>query len=223
MVKAVIFDIDGTLLDSVRLHAESWVKTFAEFGKEISLEEAEKLVGMGSDQFLSDYFTDKEVEREKEKIDKFRSRLFADEYMSEIKPFPKVRQLFIKLKQDGIKYALASSATEEEVGKYEEIADIKDLVENKTSTDDADNSKPEPDIFQAAYDKLGSINKDDVLVIGDTPYDAAAAVKANLKIIGVLTGGWSREKLIESGCSEVYEDITAIYENYYKTVFDKAN
>ena len=219
MIKAVIFDIDGTLIDSVNEHAESWVKTFEEFGKNVSVEETKKLIGMGSDQFLNDYFSKKEVEEKKKDIDEFRAKLFAKEYMPKIKPFPKVRDLFLKLKDDGIKFVLASSATEEEVGKYEEIAKINDLVEKKTSTDDAEKSKPEPDIFLAAYDQIDNINKKDVVVIGDTPYDAVAAKKAKLKAFGVLTGGWTREKLIEAGCSEVFEDITAIYEKHYELAF----
>jgi len=222
LIKAVIFDIDGTLIDSVNEHAESWVRTFKEFGKDVSIKEARKLVGMGSDQFLSDYFSEREVEEKKKEIDEYRSELFAKEYMAKIKPFPKVRDLFLKLKQDKIKIVLASSATEEEVEKYLEIARIKDLVEKKTSADDAEKSKPEPDIFQAACDKLGKINKQDIIVIGDTPYDAVAAKKAGLKIIGVLSGGWAKEKLIESGCAEVFEDIAAIYEKYYENAFRKS-
>ncbi len=81
MIKAVIFDIDGTLIDSVNEHAESWVRTFKKFGKEVSLEEAKKLIGMGSDQFLNDYFSKKEVEEKKKEIDEYRSKLFAKEYM----------------------------------------------------------------------------------------------------------------------------------------------
>ena len=217
MIKAVIFDIDGTLIDSVNEHAESWVRTFKKFGKDVSIEEARKLIGMGSDQFLNDYFSKKEVEEKKEAIDKYRSKLFAKEYMPKIKPFPKVRDLFLKLKKEGIKFVLASSATEEEVAKYEEIAGIKDLVEKRTSTDDAEKSKPEPDIFLVAYDKLENIDKQNAVVIGDTPHDAIAAKKAGLKCIGVLTGGWTMEKLIESGCIEVFNDIAAFYEKHFQS------
>ncbi len=221
MIKAVIFDIDGTLIDSVDAHAESWVKTFKRFGKNVSRANAGKLIGMGSDQFLSDFFTTEEVEKDKEKIDKYRSELFMKEYMPRIKPFPKVRELFLRLKEDGVKLVLASSATEEEVAKYEEIAEIKDLVEKKTSADDADESKPEPDIFLAACEKLGKIGKKEIVVFGDTPYDAVAAQKAGLKTIGVLTGGWSEAKLLNSGCSEVFEDIQTIYEKHYGKVFER--
>ena len=210
MIKAVIFDVDGTLLDSVDVHAESWVQTFKEFGKEVPFEDARKLIGMGSDQFLSDYFSKEELEENNEKIDEFRGKLFMKEYMPKIKPFPKVRDLFLRLKKDDIKIVLASSAKEEEVEKYQKIADIGDLVEKKTSTDDAEKSKPEPDIFLAACDKLGKIDKQNIVVIGDTPYDAIAAKKAGLGSIGVLTGGWLKEKLLESGCLKVFKDINEI-------------
>jgi phosphoglycolate phosphatase-like HAD superfamily hydrolase len=93
------------------------------------------------------------------------------------------------------------------------------LVEKKTSSDDAEESKPEPDIFLAACDKIDKIDKQDIVVIGDTPYDAIAAKKAGLSSIGVLTGGWSKEKLTESGCSNVFRDITEIFEDCYKTAF----
>lgn len=220
MIKAVIFDVDGTLLDSVDAHAESWVQTFKEFGKEVPFEDARKLIGMGSDQFLSDYFSKEELEENNEKIDDFRGTLFMKEYMPKIKPFPKVRDLFLRLKKDDIKIVLASSAKEEEIEKYQEIADIGDLVEKKTSTDDAEKSKPDPDIFLAACDKLGKIDKQDIVVIGDTPYDAIAAKKAGLNCIGVLTGGWSKEKLLETGCSKVFKDIEEIFGEGYKTAFE---
>lgn len=220
MIKAVIFDIDGTLIDSVDAHAESWVKTFEKFGRKVSFDQAKKLIGMGSDQFLGDYFSKEKVEKDGKKIDDYRSKLFMKEYMPKVKPFPKVRELFLKLKNDDIKFVLASSAKDDEIEKYEEIANIKDLVEKKTSTDDAEQSKPEPDIFQAAYAKLGKIEKRDIVVIGDTPYDAIAAKKAGLDCFGVLTGGWSKEKLLESGCSKVFKDIAEISEDCYKTAFE---
>ena len=214
MIEAFIFDIDGTLIDSVEEHAESWVKTFEEFGKKIELAEAKKLIGMGGDQFLPNYFSKEELEKNEEKIEKYRSDLLMKELLQQIKPFPKVRELFQKIKDDGKQIVLASSAKKDEVEAYKKIADIEDLINEETSTDDAEESKPEPDIFQAAWKKLKDIEKKNIVIIGDTPFDAIAAKKADLKIIGVLTGGWTREKLLQAGCSKVYQDIAEIYENY---------
>jgi HAD superfamily hydrolase (TIGR01509 family) len=214
LIEAFIFDIDGTLIDSVKEHAESWVETFAAFGKKVVLSEAEKLIGMGGDQFLKDYFSKEELEKNQEKIEKYRSDLFKERFLKRIEPFPKVRELFQKIKNDKKQIALASSAKKDEVEEYKKIANIADLIDKETSTDDAEESKPEPDIFEAALQKLNGIEKKNIVVIGDTPYDAIAAKKANLETIGVLTGGWSKEKLAEAGCSKVFRDIAEIYEEY---------
>ena len=213
MKQAFIFDIDGTLIDSVEAHAESWVKTFGAFGKKIEFEKARKLIGMGGDQFLGDYFSKEELEENEKEIEKYRSDLFKKEFLPEIKPFPKVKEFFEFLRESGKQVILASSAKKDEVEAYKKIAGIEGLVDTETSTDDAEESKPEPDIFQAAFKKLKNVEKTDVLVVGDTPYDAIAAKKAGLEIIGVLTGGWSTDELKKSGCKKTFKDIADVYEN----------
>lgn len=218
MIEAVIFDIDGTLIDSNDAHAETWVRAFDKYGKTISFAEAQKVIGMGADRVLEKYLSKIEVEEFGDELTKFRSQLFLDEYLPRIKTFPKVRELFEKLQSDGKKIALASSAKKDEIEKYKKLMNISDLLDEETSSDDAEESKPAPDIFQAALEKLGRIKKDKVLVIGDTPYDAQAAVKAELKIIGVQSGGWTREKLLEEGCFKVYRDISEIYQDYDNSV-----
>lgn len=218
MIEAFILDIDGTLIDSVKAHAKSWVKTFEKYGKEISLEDAEKLIGMGGDQFLPDYFSKQKLDEKQEEIEEYRSELFKKEFLPDIKPFPKVREFVEKIQNDGKKVVLASSAKDDEIKNYKKIANIEDLIDKETSSDDAEESKPEPDIFIAARKKIEDIKRENILVIGDTPYDVEAANKADLKIIGVLTGGWSREKLSEKGCVEVYKDIEEIYENYSRII-----
>lgn len=214
MIKAFIFDVDGTLIDSVEAHAESWVETFQVFGKKLDITEARKLIGMGGDQFLPDYFPEEELEKHEEEIERYRSNLLMNKFLRQIKPFPKARELFQKIRDDDKQIVLASSAKKDELEAYKKIARIEDLIDEETSTDDAEESKPEPDIFQAAYKKLKKVEKENVLVIGDTPYDAIAAAKINLRIIGVLTGGWSREELLGSGCSGVFKDIEDIHQNY---------
>lgn len=218
MIQAFILDIDGTLIDSVKAHAESWVKTFKKYGKQISLEEAEKLIGMGGDQFLSDYFSKKELDEKQEEIEEYRSNLFKKKFLPDVEAFPKAKEFVEKILSDGKKVVLASSAKEDEVENYKKLLKIEDLIEKETSTDDAEESKPEPDIFNAARKKIKDVKNENILIIGDTPYDAEAASKANLKIIGVLTGGWSKEKLENNGCVKVYKDIEEIYENYEQVI-----
>jgi HAD superfamily hydrolase (TIGR01549 family) len=214
LIKAVIFDIDGTLLDSNDAHAESFVAAFKKFGKPVSFVELKWLIGMGADKILEKYLTEKEISEFGDALTEYRKRIFLRDYLPQIKTFPKLRALFRKLAADGKKLALASSASDEELEKYHKLLKIDDLLDKETSSDDAEESKPDPDIFLAALGKLKNIEKKAALVVGDTPYDAEAAGRAKLRIIGVKSGGWSRAKLLEKGCSEVYEDIGEIFENY---------
>jgi len=221
-VSAVIFDIDGTLIDSNDAHAESFVAAFKEFGKTVPFVEMKWLIGMGADKILEKYLTKKEIEKFGEELTEYRKEIFLRDYFPKLKTFPKVRELLEKIKQDGKKIALASSASDEELEKYHELLKIDDLLDEETSSDDAEESKPEPDIFLAALGKLKNVEKREALVVGDTPYDAEAAEKAKLKIIGVKSGGWSREKLLARGCLEVYENVAEIFEKY-KNIFPDEN
>lgn len=213
-LKAVIFDIDGTLLDSNAAHAESFAAAFGKYGKNVPFADIICLIGMGADDILEKFLTKAEIEEFGEDLKEFRKRLFLEEYLPRILVFPKVRELFEKLKNDKLQTALASSASEEELEKYLEKLNIDDFLDRETDADEAENAKPEPDIFLTAFGKLKNVGKKNVLIIGDTPYDAEAAVKAKLKIFGVTSGGWSRAKLLEKGCAEVYENIGEIFENY---------
>ena len=213
-IKAVIFDIDGTLIDSNDAHAESFVEAFRKFGKTVSFVELKWLIGMGADKILPKYLTKKEIEKFGDDLTEYRKQIFLEKYLPKLKIFPKMRPLLEKLKRDGKRIALASSASEEELEKYHELLNIDDLLDGETSSDDAEESKPAPDIFQAALRKLKDVEKSEAIVIGDTPYDGEAARQAKLKIIGVKSGGWSRERLKEASCAEVYEDIADIFENY---------
>ena len=214
MIEAFIFDIDGTLIDSNDFHARAWQKAFEKFGKKISFEKIRTQIGKGADNLLPEFLTENEINEFGDEITEQRGEIFKKEYMPRVKPFPKVRELFEKIKADGKKIALASSSKDDEVEEYKNIANIEDLVEKSTSSDDAEDSKPEPDIFQSALKLLGNPALENVLVVGDTPYDAEAAVKAKLKIVGVLCGGFPEKDLRENGCVEIYNNPADLLENY---------
>lgn len=220
MIKAVIFDIDGTLIDSNDAHAETFIKAFKQFGKTVSFEDLKCLIGMGADDILEKFLKQNEIEDFGKDLLEYRKEIFLKDYLPSIKVFPKTRKLFEKLISDKKQTALASSAGEDELKEYKKLLNIDDLIGEETNADDAEEAKPEPDIFLAALDKLKEVEKENVLIIGDTPYDAEASTKANLKIIGVESGGWSRDELLKTGCSEVYRDVAAIFENYEK-IFSK--
>ncbi|SFL81343.1 HAD family hydrolase [Methylobacterium pseudosasicola] len=205
-MRAVIFDIDGTLLDSVDLHARAWVEAFKHFGVETDEAKVRSQIGKGGDELMPVFLPEERIKREGKEIESFRSDLFQKKYLPEVRPFPGVRPLFERIRESGLKIALASSGKGPEVERYQEILGIADLVDVVTSSDDADRSKPHPDIFEAAVKKLEGLDKDDMIVIGDTPYDAEAASKAGLRTIGMLCGGFPEADLSAAGCIAIYRD-----------------
>ena len=116
-----------------------------------------------------------------------------------------MRPLFEQVRVRNIRIALASSAKGEELETYKRKADIVGLVEEQTSSDDAEHSKPSGDIFEAALARLKDVAPKDALVIGDTPYDAEAAAKVGIRTIGVLCGGFSENDLRQAGCIAIYK------------------
>ena len=157
---------------------------------------------------------EEEVRRRGKEIEAYRLDLFKREYLPRVKPFPSVRELWERIKADGRRIALASSAKKEELERYKQIAGIDDLVDAETSSDDAEKSKPHPDIFEAALDRLEGIAAEDAIAVGDTPYDAQAAGKAGLRTIGLLCGGWPEEALREAGCIAIYRDPADLLRHY---------
>ena len=222
MIKAVVFDIDGTLVDSVDLHAQAWKETFKHFGKEIPFEDVRHQIGKGGDQLMPVFFSKKELDEFGEEMEKYRGELYKRDFLKRVRAFPRVRDLFLKIREDGKRLALASSAKKDELATYKKIARIEDLVEEETSADDADKSKPHPDIFEAALAQLGDVRPDQVIVVGDTPYDAEAAGKIPLRTIGVLCGGFAETELRVAGCVQIFKDPADLLERYEQSAIKAA-
>lgn len=221
MVKAVIFDMDGTLIDSVDQHAKAWQDAFRDFGHEFELKAIRAQIGKGGDQLLPVFLTRAEIDRTGTDLEKHRATILKEGYLSQIKAFPKVTELFKRIRADGIKIVLASSAKADELQTYKKIAGIDGLVDAETSSDDAEKSKPHPDIFQAAMAKLNGVQKSAVVAIGDTPYDAEAAGKAGLSTIGFLCGGFAEAGLREAGCFAIYDGPADLLVRYDQSVLAK--
>jgi HAD superfamily hydrolase (TIGR01549 family) len=213
MIQAVIFDIDGTLLDSVDLHAECWLATFYRFGIETSFSDVRKQIGKGGDQLMPMFMSEEDIKERGAEIEEYRSALFKRDYLPKVRAFPKVRELFERIRHEGVKTVLASSAKKDEIGSYKRIAGIDGLVDAELSGDDVEKSKPHPDIFQAAIDRLKPIAAENILVVGDAPYDAESAGKAGLKTIGVLCGGFPERDLLLAGCVALYRDPAELLAN----------
>jgi HAD superfamily hydrolase (TIGR01509 family) len=214
MTKAVIFDIDGTLIDTVDLHASAWVDALRHFGIEIPFEDMRMQIGKGGDQILLGLLPPDMIDKRGAEIQNFRSDLFKRDYLHRARPFPGVRELFERIKAAGQRAVLASSGKADEVDLYKEIAGIADLTDDATSSDDAERSKPFPDIFRAALGKLAPLTPGEAVVVGDTPYDAEAAREAGVRSVGVLSGGFSEESLRSAGCIAVYRGTADLLERF---------
>jgi HAD superfamily hydrolase (TIGR01509 family) len=218
MIEAVLSDIDGTLVESNWLHAAAWKDAFSVAGIELEIEEVRRQIGKGGDELIPVFVPWWKRTAIEEPLKKYRQFVFRTDYLHQVEPFPKVRELFLRMKESGIRISLASSADEEELKAYKKIANIDDLVEKSGSADDAKRSKPHADIFEATLKKLG-LSHQHVLALGDTPYDAEAAGKAGIWTVGVATGGWTKKELLAAGCIEVYTDVADLLENFERSAF----
>jgi len=193
-VTGILFDIDGTLIDSNDIHAEAWVEAFSEFGKNIPFKLMRSQIGKGGDLLVPDLLNAREMQDFGETLQKRRATIFKATWMDQIKPFKGIKQALEVLQNRGVRMALASSANPDEVKYYIELMKIGELIETSTSADDAKFSKPSPEIFQAALLKLGT-SKRQTLVVGDTPWDILAAHRCALPIAAVRSGGFERSTL----------------------------
>ena len=155
MIEAVLCDIDGTLVQSNWLHASAWIDAFAQIDIGVSQEDVRRQIGKGGDELIPVFVPWWKRKAVEQPLKRYREFLFREQYLSQVKAFPKVRELLQHMKQAGIKVSLASSAHLKDLEDYKRIANIEDLVEESSSSDDASRSKPHPDIFEATLKKLG--------------------------------------------------------------------
>jgi len=219
-LQGIIFDVDGTLVDSNDLHADCWVEAFAHFGKRIDRDVVRGQIGKGGDLLVPDLCNAREMQRFGEALKKYRSQLYKETYMPRVKPFPRVRELFEGLRERGIKLALASSANPGEVEYTTQLLGVGELLEGSTSKHDAKFSKPSPEIFRAALDQIGTA-VETTMTVGDTPYDVLASHRAALPIAAVLSGGFGREALAKAewifdGVERLGREIDAI-DDYFRS------
>jgi HAD superfamily hydrolase (TIGR01509 family) len=215
--KAVIFDLDGTLLDSVDLHAIAWHEAMEKFGHDVSFEQARSQIGKGGDKLIPTFLTAEEQKDHGEELEQWRGERFKRMYLPMIRPFSAVPNLVQRLREAKIQIAIASSAKKDELNKYLEIAGITRLVDHTSSSDDAKESKPAPDIFEVVLKKM-KIEGKDAVAVGDSPYDAEAAGKTNVRTIGVLCGGFTEGVLRNAGCVEVYPGPAALLASFDRSL-----
>jgi HAD superfamily hydrolase (TIGR01509 family) len=214
--RAVILDVDGTLVDSNGAHARAWVDAFAEHGVAVSYERVLRSIGMGGDKLMPAVSGLTEDSPLGERISKRRGEIFQQTYFPSVRPFPRVRELIQRFKDDGFTLTVASSAKKKELEPLLERARVHDLMHARTSSDDAENSKPEPDIVSAALDEVRT-SPGSAVMLGDTPYDVEAARRAGVRIVALECGGWRREDL--EGAEDVYESPADLLARYDGSIF----
>ena len=216
-IAAFIFDIDGTLVDSNELHVQSWDRAFRHFSKTFPIEALRDQIGKGTDQYLPEFLTPDEIQRFGKQLDEYRSKIFREEFLPKVKPFPKVRELFQRIKSDGKQIVLATSGKQKDTDYYIDLLKIDNLVEGCVSGDEAGRSKPAPDIFPEAVDQFKLARKE-TLVVGDTRFDVEAAARAGLQTIAVTCGGTDAGILRSAGAIAVYRDPADLLFNYEKLI-----
>jgi HAD superfamily hydrolase (TIGR01509 family) len=216
-LRAALFDVDGTLVDSNDLHASAWAEAFRHFGHDIPEDRIRFQVGKGGDNLIPALLPDL-GEDESGKLEAYRSELYAKNYLPKVKPFPGVRPLFERLRGDNIAIVLASSSGRDEVAHNLDVIGCRDLVSATTSRDDVERSKPCPDIFEAALARVG-VAAGQALVVGDTPWDMKAAARTGLAAIGFRSGGFDDRDLLEAGARALYDGPEDLLRRYQDSPF----
>jgi len=213
MATAALFDLDGTLVDSNYQHALAWYRAFRGAGIVLPVWKLHRAIGMGGDQLVRAMTSEELDERLGEELRVAEKALFR-QMIYECEPLPGARELLAELKRRGTRIVLASSANAQDLGHFLDKLDAREIADGWTTADDVEASKPEPDVIHAALEKADT---KDAVLIGDSRWDIEAAKRAKVQTIGVLTGGWAAEELLEAGAVAVYESLEELREKLDET------
>jgi HAD superfamily hydrolase (TIGR01509 family) len=202
-VRGVLLDIDGTLVDSNDAHARAWVQALAEAGRDVPFETVRPLIGMGGDKLLPKVCGLDAAAGEGKRVSERRGEIFLAEYLPRLRPTRGAKELLERLSERGLRLVVASSAKKGELDPLMRLCGADRVCESATSSDDAEASKPDPDILHAALQSLG-MPAAQAVMIGDTPYDIEAARRAGVRVVALRCGGWGDADL--QGATAVYDD-----------------
>jgi HAD superfamily hydrolase (TIGR01509 family) len=203
---AAILDVDGTLVDTNYHHAIAWYRAFRRHGVVAPAWRIHRHIGMGGDQLVGAVAGEDVEQQAGDGIRAAEGELFS-ELIDEVVVFEGARELIAELKQGGREVVLASSAKQDEVEHYIDLLDARELADGWTTSADVEETKPEPDLVQAALAKAGT---EDAVMVGDTPWDAKAAARAGIETVGVLTGGFAERELRDAGAVAVFESVSEL-------------
>lgn len=210
-ISGVILDIDGTLVDSNEAHARAWQEALEAYGYNLLYGEIRQLIGMGADQVLPILIGVDSQSEEGQEISNLRAEIFQTRYLPHLRPFPQARELLARMRAEGLTLVVGSSARQNELEKLLTIANVADLIQAVTAADDAERSKPAPDIVEAALAKMPHPHNT-VVMLGNTPYDLEAATHAGVALIALRCGGWQDADL--HGALAIYDDPADLLANF---------
>jgi HAD superfamily hydrolase (TIGR01509 family) len=206
MITSVLLDLDGTLVDSNDAHAMAWMEALRAYSVSVTFPQVREKIGMGADQLLPSLgiFPENAHTREiqEKRVQEKRGEIFRSRYLPSVRPFPGAKDLVEHLMRQGFKLIVATSSSQRDLDEVLSRTGLDDLLKNSTSSKDAEYSKPEPDIIQAALQKVHATPRE-ALMIGDTPYDIYSARRAGVDTIAFTCGGSTPQDL---------RDAIAIYE-----------
>jgi len=215
-LRAVLLDVDGTLVDSNDAHARAWVDAFAEFGRRIAFERVRPLIGKGGDKLVPEVSGIDPESAEGKRLDARRSAIFKERYLPSLKAFPHAKELLERMGAEGLTLVVATSAKDDEMNPLLEICGADRIVAKRTSSDDAEHSKPDGDIVAAALERA-KVTAGEALMLGDTPYDIEAAARAGVGAVALRSGGWNDEALVRA--LAIYDDANDLLARYDESPF----
>jgi HAD superfamily hydrolase (TIGR01509 family) len=201
-LRAVLFDVDGTLVDTNYLHAVTWWQAFAQGGHHVPMTDIHRSIGMGADQLLDRLLPDGRDRGADDTLRASHDALYAT-YWARLRPLPGAADLLRACKARGLRVVLASSAGQAESGVLRSVLDAEDAIDDATFSGDVDRTKPAPDLVEVALGKAG-VPAGQAVFVGDTVWDARASQEAGVPCIGLLSGGISREELAAAGAAQIY-------------------
>jgi HAD superfamily hydrolase (TIGR01509 family) len=212
-IKGILFDIDGTLVDSNDLHVLAWEEAFAGIGAAFDRQLIHDQIGKGADMLVPTLLPGAD-EAEQEKLGEAHGKAFKSKYLEQVKAFPGARGLLVHAHEAGQQVVLASSASKEELDHYLDLLNARDIVIKVTSADDVEKTKPAPDIFAMALKKIAPLAAREVIVVGDTPYDVEAAARCGIAAVALRSGRFCDDALREMGAVAIYDDVAALLAGY---------
>ncbi|HEU4457111.1 MAG TPA: HAD family hydrolase [Longimicrobium sp.] len=211
-LRAAILDIDGTLIDTNDAHAHAWVDVCAEFDIQVPFGRIRPLIGMGGDKVLPRLTGEEEDSERGKEIKERRGEIFRERYLPSCRPFPQARELLQRMRDQGLTLVVATSASRDDMGALLKTIGVEDLIEARTSSSDAEASKPEPDIVEAALEKAGCAPNEAVM-LGDTPYDIESAGRAGVACIALRCGGWWKDDDFRDAAA-IFDDPADLLQHY---------